>query len=1144
MRLLRIALHGLRGRKRDTMILGSILFLAFLFLSLSSVLLSSFAETAQLRRQALHGNWQVLYYGADRVAEERCAGLADCGVIEIVGTTKDNRLIGAIDETVRSIGALQLVEGRLPAGEDEIVLVRGRMAEEPAVGEEFKTVYQYSYMRGGSGNINDWENQRQAVLDSLRAGESYLDDDTYPVVKINRSWEELHGEFLRYVRENYDPEANCVHLSSEQMSFDYPLPPGYDLERLLDEAEDDLLYDWAVHVLHPGAQFGAYHISTVRALPGGLFGYEGFLINVLNEGVETSYTGWAFSDEVKTRQSARMQTANALLYKTYTVVGYVAPYADHWDARGLTMPDAFVSHDAAAAQLRAIRRAEEEYYEGAPSYEPSEILLLQNPEQDWKAVAEQAIAVFSEVQKPYFKVEGIEEEAIGSQQTGVIIGLDPETGEEKVCELQQYGTVGFFLTDPQTGDYAYLSGDPRAESRWATFSSILLPLQPEQLTLEELENNNTHPLRLNQYAYPSSGTAEQSLQTLCSGILIGVAACSVFQVFWVQLRRRRMRLTTLMSIGASDGQVFGMLLLEIVLLLTATGLLGTALGFGLSHILTKRLETVYTVQWGQLLGGLSLCLAAVTLSAMIPMLLVLRTPLTGREQVSRHTLRLRAPQAHRRQSYARIVLRQMQTNRSRTLLQVTMSFLLAAICLLTVYFCHSSYSDYRRMVEDTAMPDYEIVLPYGISQRYLSATLEQHPTLLENTDLFISREAPNVYLHCDALLGSSPIVKALSERSRDCFRDLPDDQTGLAVRVLGLEEDALRAFCARLPAGAVDFDAVLEGESCVVLVPRFEDENGLPADGETDENAVRELRADELAGYLLALHYGERYASVMAEDRALAPGDTLVLSAFSQTVSEQAVTEQSKELSLAVETVVSTLSPPLWPISEKSPAFVIVTGQRAIPKLYPYASISMTAAQTRYFTRMSALFYPDCYGLTRFVFTNREGTDKVSMDTAAYDFAQSLGVELQNYRLIKEREESNARNRMLLFLLLGVEMALVLSTLLFSAAGMAAEQDRFRFGLLQAIGLSNGQIFLGQILQSFALAVIGCAAANLLLGAAQLFAALLSRHPRLALLENLGTYPWALHGVVCLGFVLAYTLLQSLPIRRLGEVEPIENMRS
>ena len=49
---------------------------------------------------------------------------------------------------------------------------------------------------------------------------------------------------------------------------------------------------------------------------------------------------------------------------------------------------------------------------------------------------------------------------------------------------------------------------------------------------------------------------------------------------------------------------------------------------------------------------------------------------------------------------------------------------------------------------------------------------------------------------------------------------------------------------------------------------------------------------------------------------------------------------------------------------------------------------------------------------------------------------------------------------------------------------------------------------------------------------------------RRSLQRLLGSYPWAVHGGVCLGFVLGYLAVQIRPVVRVGRVDPIENIRS
>ncbi len=1140
MRLLHLVLDGLKGRKRDSAVLGGILLLAFLFLTLSSILLSSFAVTAQLQRQALHGNWQVMYYGAQDDTADRCAALTDCAEIGLVGSTKDGRLIGTIDDAVQALGSLEVTEGRLPQGEDEILLVRGRMSDEPALGETVDLAYTYDYMQGGTPERRGL--REQAIIASAR--QTMTEDD----------W----TAFYDYLREHYDPQENIVTFTDvryfrwdDPYDFPYYLPMGYDLDRVLGEAEDDLLYYWVIYIYGPETfGDGAYETSNIMTSPGGLKGFEGFLVNVKSQGFRTNYNGAGFTDEVRESfKETGVRTSETLIYKTYTVVGYAAPYADHWDVRGCAMPDAFVSPEAGAAQLRALRYAEEFYYEGAPTYTPCSILLLSDPEGTTRQTVEEILPVYQEAQQPYFRMEAFVDDMMG-QSKGFITGLDPVTGEEKSCQVMIYQNAesSNYVLQDNDGTWWWISGDPSAPERWEEFDDILLPLQPTELTVGELEQNNIYPLRLNNYSYPPSGNAEESLQLLCSGVLVGVAACSVFQVFWVQLRRRKMRLATMMSIGATDGQVLGMLLLEVLLLLAVSLVLGTALGFGLARLVTALTGARFTVEGKYLLGGMACCVAAVLIGALIPMLLVLHTPLTGREQVSRHTLHLRSPRRASRQSYNRILLRQMTVNRGRTALQFLLAWLLAVIALLTVFLCHGAYGGYRRSVTDTAMPDYEITAPYGMSQRFAEDSLEQAEQLRQGSHISMTTEAPNVWLHCDDLLEKSPILHTLQNmpQAQSMFRQVENDQTGFAVRVVGVQQDSdvLDRLLAMLPQGTVDREELEQGKACILLVPQYMPEGADVRQKTPDRSVLDGLRADEQAGYLLELHYNGRYRSVCREDTAIRPGDRISLTAYTQLVSEIGTTEVSTTLQPRVAAVISVLDEGIWPMSNTNSTHVVVSGVSLVSQLYSMANTRMTADQADYHRIMAQIFYPDCYGMTRFAVSNLPGSDPITQDTAAADFAEGLGLDFTNQRLQIEREASAAQRKMMLFLLLGVEMSLVVLTLLYSAAGVAVEQDRYRLGALQALGVTDRQMNRGQAMQALGIAAVACVAANLTLALVQLLTALMSGHPWVTLLENLNGYPWGIHALVCLAFLVSYTVLQSLPIRRVSRLDPIENIRS
>ncbi len=1135
MRIMRLVLSGLRGRKRDTAVLGGILLLAFLFLTLSSILLASFTETAQRQRQALHGNWQMMYYGTDDETAARCAEVSELAQIRLVGKTKDAELVGTVDEKVMDMGSLVLEEGRLPENENEILLVRGRMAKEPAVGEEVDLVYLYDYMRGGR---MEWGSEMQdAVLRSIRGT---MHDPSGKEIR----WEDLLDQFRSDVLRYYDPNNRRVDFPWNNMGTYGPttvqLPPDMDLKEAMDSMEDELLYAWACSCFgadeYPWAP--PFRMSLVNAYPGGLYGYDGFLINVKNRSNEVHFIGWGFSDEYRGSSIALTQTSQALLYKTYTVVGYLSPYADHWDVRGYAMPDAFVAPEAASAQLSALRRAEQDYYEGAPCFEPSSVLLM-------CAEPEEILPIYCQMQPPYYRIEGLMADSMELQQ-GFLIGLDPDTGEEKALQMQVYGSSYYLQADD--GTWRALSGDPTASSRWPELESLLLPIQPEDLTISDLEEGSRYALRLNQYAYPPSSSAESSVQMLCSGVLIGVASTSTFQVFWVQLRRRRMRLSTLMSIGATDGQILRMLLLEIALLLFFTCLIGTGLGFALSRVFTGAMKTVFTVPWTSLLTGSALCLLAVLISALIPMLLVLHVSLTGREQLSRRILRLRPAGKIKRQSYFSVLLRQMRADRGRTALQLLLASMLALIGLMTVFLCHSAYGNYRRNVTESGMPDYELVAPNGMSGLYLDGFYASAAPLKEGAVLSVSREAPNVWLHCDAYAESSPILRTLQTipEANSMFRQLPGGEMGFSVRVLGFGADdlRLRKILAMLPEGEIDSEALISGDACILLVPRYIPDGELAGRLDADVAALEDLREDEKAGRLLDLHVDRAYHDVGLEDTAIRAGDVITLTAFTQSITGEALTERSIERSVRVDAVISTLDEPIWPLSAERTSHVLISGETLVRLLYPSANTRMTAAQARNHRIMAKIFYPDCYGLTRMVVMNKEDCDPIAQDTAASDLADAYGLELMNHRMQKEREQINAQRRWMLFLLLGIEMALVLSTLSYSAAGMAVEQDRYRYGTLQSLGVTDRQMICGEALRAFCMALVSLLAAHMVLSLIQLASAALSGSFLAALMQGLQDYPWVAHLLVCAAFLLIYVFLQTVPVLRVTRQRPIQNMRS
>ena len=364
--------------------------------------------------------------------------------------------------------------------------------------------------------------------------------------------------------------------------------------------------------------------------------------------------------------------------------------------------------------------------------------------------------------------------------------------------------------------------------------------------------------------------------------------------------------------------------------------------------------------------------------------------------------------------------------------------------------------------------------------------------------------------------------------------------------MIGLEADSplWDSLLAGLPEGSIDRASLEAGESCILLVPRYLPEGEGARTRVVDEDSFAALREDEKAGYLLELGYDPIFAASAREDRAIRPGDRVKLSAFSQSLSGERLAEKRVDREIRVQAVISVLTEPFWPLSHNCASHVLISGDALVRTLYPSASTRMTGSQARSHRFMAKIFYPDCYGLTRIAVRNLPHADAIRQDTAASNLSEEYGLDFLNYRMQKDREQASAQRRALLFLLLGIEMALILATLIYSAAGMAVEQDRYRYGTLQALGVSESQIFRGELVKSFGVAVAACAAANLVMAALLALVALLSGRFLQTLLQNLDSYPWLAYALICAAFVGIYSLLQSLPVRRISRQQPIQNIRS
>lgn len=97
---------------------------------------------------------------------------------------------------------------------------------------------------------------------------------------------------------------------------------------------------------------------------------------------------------------------------------------------------------------------------------------------------------------------------------------------------------------------------------------------------------------MNRYGYPREGGLTGTMGAAMIGVIVTITVCAVFQISFIQLRRRARRLTLLRSVGATNGQMFELLAWECAYITLGSLILGDVLGVAVAWGVTGALEEV------------------------------------------------------------------------------------------------------------------------------------------------------------------------------------------------------------------------------------------------------------------------------------------------------------------------------------------------------------------------------------------------------------------------------------------------------------------------------------------------------------------------------------------------------------------------
>ena len=253
------------------------------------------------------------------------------------------------------------------------------------------------------------------------------------------------------------------------------------------------------------------------------------------------------------------------------------------------------------------------------------------------------------------------------------------------------------------------------------------------------------------------------------GIIFITTACAVFQIFLTQIKRRTRKIALLKAVGATNGQIGGMLVWEGIYLLVIGLPLGAVIGFIVSYAaifisndVQAKQSIIFSVDPASLALGLVFGILALFIGMLIPMIIAIRTPLRGSMSgvgVKKTSVKRRAVSESAlttRQTFASVSKRHAQSNRSKNTVSFALSTFIISIMLIALFLGFCSFDDYKKIVVNDNRPDFLISAPYGMAPRFVEEKVPEIDEVAGISDVYAYRVIEKVPMMHEAF---SPLTE-------------------------------------------------------------------------------------------------------------------------------------------------------------------------------------------------------------------------------------------------------------------------------------------------------------------------------------------------------------------------------------------------
>lgn len=1137
----KIALRGMRGRRRDTFLLMLVITLSFTLLISTVLLHGSTQYTGQRQRMDSFGEWTGGLFGlkeAERQSVmEELSGETDpredgIGRLRLLGTSDVFGLIGAAEEELMEMGHFKVTEGRLPEAKDEIAVEASQLAtygDGLQVGDTILVVTSVTLQKMSRSEVAQARARliqddpyRGEVLEKVRqqypAEVFPMRDGKYvwPMVAYARSMQELEEPAIftadilaTILDENWELKGSLTaedcpngDRAYYQTYWNY-LKSGFALleyeeyEEMLDAVVSHFLqfhYDWISRTEYSGEGDDEMRSRTVTDYTGSIW-YDGKPLRGLE-----SYLKYA----VMTRQAMELK-------REMTICGILEEYSSDWDTGNYEMPTALVSAETGHAFLE----------EGLYQLEPIQAAGYEVPQY---LFFDEKIGL----------IQGSEDAEAFAATWGERFRQNELAYPEGTQATEQVLTISIL---------AFIL----VATLFSVFQIFLIQMRRRVRKLALIKAIGATNRQVAKLLF------WEGLFLLIPGLILGA----------------------LLSAGVMAGAIL---------------LMPRFTGGELLFAFDGRMLSI------GVLGG---CLAVV-LGMSVPGTMALRVPLTGRIQpqsssrggkrtkTTREVLsKKKKAVAYQPQSYRAVEQRHRRYTRGQNRMLQAIYSVLISVVLSSLLLGFLAFYEYTREVVLTDRADYEINQSYSLNA-WSTAMIEEELAGIPGVERVETwRRGVGAYLWSDKLADSDLIrgfrqllpesLRSEHVYDREIIKGLDATQPveeGLRVNLYGVSEGSSihQRLMAAVTEGKLDPAAYASGHQVILLVPLSHVGAEYDPEGEleryTAENLPGGTNKENRMGILLEaagqqeLTYSDLYQEYYQAESVLQPGDPIVLTVPTEDVDGSGAKlhtyyQQSVEVGAVIHYFPEV---GIWPFSGSREAYAVIGSEQLMGMLYPYietsfgekdewGELSISAADLDSIQKL----FPTRYGEIIFSVYTDDETDKAFIEAGIRKAVDGYFFRVDGLHADSARMYNRAFKEAALVVLVAFAATLILLVVLYNMRQSRMEQERERIGILQSLGVRRRELRRAATLESLSYSIRALAVAHLVLllillvtSTVEMAGVALSgmEFVKYILRNRLYDYPWLAHGVICLAFVIVSWLIHCLPLRKYEKCQPVENIRS